>query len=678
MEFDKLNDHSHTSEEQLKNEQNTQLLAQQQNYLRILQEWVDNTPVPSSENGPGSAAQSSIGFVWGLYQHTLKIFSFLNTGDDKLFKRSLGKLFLWGDSFRDGKLDNVLDESDNLKGAVVASLVGIGKVLLHKQSQLDLGSPNRSNFMMQDMKVLIEKAHTITSEDHDEDTPSDSSYQELTDDPLLRTEQVAEILMIYVDNLMDLVPSMEDTLESLNDQLEDDLAEPVKFQVSAPAQPYAWRVYDKYPRANIHLIERLAEANWQRHISLRSTEDQPHEEKDHPAAPKMMFTSTSVFHDSGIGSSAPARSTYAATVVSHSSFKSTTADKENSDLRVRSTPKEVFEGIPFICQICGSTLSKIKNRVDWRRHVFADLKPYMCTFAGCKEEFKKFPERSLWEEHEFSQHRLNNYWKCSDCSYRLPTEDDWCAHVKSAHGLNSSDPQYRAAALFAKSFMALPIELQDCPLCLSPGRSRRQFVTHVGKHMEGIALSALPRSEETAESDEEEVDFYGEETADLETAEKPGFEEYELYRLDLRADRYVSSGIRNSMSDRELTLARDQAYDGYSNDIGPLQRPLTVAEIKEQFISGPCLLEGCRSTKVFVNYREFIGHIKRVHVGGFYCTIQGCILRRPFAKKGELDRHIAAKHLGNRNYICSRYLLEVNLCAENQDMESERQTKGTR
>ena len=39
-----------------------------------------------------------------------------------------------------------------------------------------------------------------------------------------------------------------------------------------------------------------------------------------------------------------------------------------------------------------------------------------------------------------------------------------------------------------------PIEVEECPLCRSVlGKPRREFVKHVGRHMEQIALMALPR-----------------------------------------------------------------------------------------------------------------------------------------------------------------------------------------
>lgn len=46
-------------------------------------------------------------------------------------------------------------------------------------------------------------------------------------------------------------------------------------------------------------------------------------------------------------------------------------------------------------------------------------------------------------------------------------------------------------------------EIEECPLCrVIPGKSRRAFVKHVGRHLEEIALMALPR-DNVEDSDEE-------------------------------------------------------------------------------------------------------------------------------------------------------------------------------
>lgn len=194
-------------------------------------------------------------------------------------------------------------------------------------------------------------------------------------------------LKVYVDCLMDLLPSMENTLSLIGEKdFSNKTASRLAFQVSGPARSYVLRVYDKFEKANTRLVERLGEANWQRHVSLRMNHrpnmhalpealeeliDETVEEVVEEA-PKSVFVPVSLFQDSRLGSTLPAYSSYTATVASHSSFVSSLEDGENGELRVPPTPKEVFDEMPFDCTICGHTLNKIKSRIDWK-YVFNPL-----------------------------------------------------------------------------------------------------------------------------------------------------------------------------------------------------------------------------------------------------------------------------------------------------------------
>ena len=47
-----------------------------------------------------------------------------------MLKEELGKLYLWGQAFGDGKLDRALEYSDEVRGNVLESLGDIGRLLL--------------------------------------------------------------------------------------------------------------------------------------------------------------------------------------------------------------------------------------------------------------------------------------------------------------------------------------------------------------------------------------------------------------------------------------------------------------------------------------------------------------------------------------------------------------------
>jgi hypothetical protein len=175
----------------------------------------------------------------------------------------------------------------------------------------------------------------------------------------------------YTKCLMDLLPSMEQTYKNACDpglHLEERSGK-VLFHVTEAARPYVLQVHDKFRNAHTTLVERLGEANWQRFIRVRrcmASGIQEDEVKDVGNVARFAFFPASKFHDSGLGKSLPAESSFAPTVASHSSFISSLTEEGISCSRVPPTPNEVAEGLPFECFICKQTLTKIKNRVDWK------------------------------------------------------------------------------------------------------------------------------------------------------------------------------------------------------------------------------------------------------------------------------------------------------------------------
>lgn len=138
-------------------------------------------------------------------------------------------------------------------------------------------------------------------------------------------------------------------------------------------------------------------------------------------------------------------------------------------------------------------------------HVFADLRPYICTFSVCSDEFLQFPTRKAWAQHEFDEHRVIHVWTCPECDTECSTPELWRDHLRQGHGCTL--PRYKLQIAMATAFRCRdkPIAQEVCPLCLDyPGNSLRKFVTHVGRHMEEIALMVLPReTEETSDTSSE-------------------------------------------------------------------------------------------------------------------------------------------------------------------------------
>ena len=128
-------------------------------------------------------------------------------------------------------------------------------------------------------------------------------------------------------------------------------------------------------------------------------------------------------------------------------------------------------------------------------HVFADLRPYICTFSDCKDKLVQFTTRAVWAHHEFTEHRVDRTWKCSECSEKLGSASDWQQHLQKTHQRIFTEPQLCLARNNAHETHPRHAESEECPLCRSiVGKPRRAFVKHIGRHMEEIALLTLPRS----------------------------------------------------------------------------------------------------------------------------------------------------------------------------------------
>jgi hypothetical protein len=137
-----------------------------------------------------------------------------------------------------------------------------------------------------------------------------------------------------------------------------------------------------------------------------------------------------------------------------------------------------------------------------RMHVFADLKPYICTYENCPSALVTFPDRKSWAQHEFSCHRSDVIFRCNDCDKELTNEAAFSAHVEEYHVAKPSDAHLLALAAAAREIRHHPANEQVCPLCLRNGwQDERKFITHVAQHMEDIALGAVPYSDDTDTED---------------------------------------------------------------------------------------------------------------------------------------------------------------------------------
>jgi hypothetical protein len=122
-----------------------------------------------------------------------------------------------------------------------------------------------------------------------------------------------------------------------------------------------------------------------------------------------------------------------------------------------------------------------------RKHVFADIEPYQCTFLDCQSPDQTYAERKQWMAHE-DQHR--GTFHCG-----VPAHDayndkmQFIRHFLQVHKIRLDAESLMSLAVFQKPAKE-GLDL-SCPLCQQDMNGLR---THVAHHLERLAMFALPRT----------------------------------------------------------------------------------------------------------------------------------------------------------------------------------------
>lgn len=157
-----------------------------------------------------------------------------------------------------------------------------------------------------------------------------------------------------------------------------------------------------------------------------------------------------------------------------------------------------------------------------RQHVFRDLMAYSCTFEHCDSGL--FESRIAWKTHEIAEHRRD--WHCPSCRRDFGTRDSVARHISAEHPDTEDEKVH--ALVTAASPQHTSAKISDCPFCddhqarsnvLHPGRATVQreqtsydlpvsidfYQRHLSRHMEQLALFAVPPADEDDEDEEEQL-----------------------------------------------------------------------------------------------------------------------------------------------------------------------------
>ena len=545
------------------------------------------------------------GFVTDLFYACLENVTALKgdklpKGHTKRLQRSLirdvhEKLFLLQDVFEHGKIESCLSVDGDLHQQVTALLYEIGKAILKgdtvriTRSQTlneDAVHGRNGNASIDPLKLnleqqLLKAKQILEPEGSDEESTSTTDGSDSASILLSRGLSKAELqsLKTHVGLLMDLCPTLEQAYRDQHSERPPRSNRVTTFHVTPAAIPYVQLVRDKFPLADSLLIERLGEANWQRHQRLRYAE-----------ISECQFQPVSLFKDSALGSSLGPAYEKAPTVASHSSFVSSTSNAEKGRFRVPKLPADARYGESFLCCYCKQILHTINTRVDWKLHVFADLQAYICFASDCPESLKLFASRKAWFDHISTHHLSRHEFHCQSCPSVLDSENDFVSHSFREHQMDIDAPHLRAAILATarRPHLQQPEKLQ-CPLCHHQNfcSTHRDFATHVGRELEEVALSALPPQEDSeSESESEGAELPETEDEDRQSKSEAGAGYNKQKLVEYRYAVSLLVQIRREFAQqREINVKIEDILKSYPREWRSFQE--FSSKVKQLFSSDP-------------------------------------------------------------------------------------------
>jgi hypothetical protein len=135
----------------------------------------------------------------------------------------------------------------------------------------------------------------------------------------------------------------------------------------------------------------------------------------------------------------------------------------------------------------------------YRKHVLFDLQPYACTYPECQLHEYFFESREDWFNHESQSHRLE--WFCNTEPHNAFSElSDFLEHMNIVHkeslGTNHALSLRRGFQRPSQGISG------HCTLC---GRQAKVLRSHLSRHLEQLALFAIPQTDYMADLEEEDA-----------------------------------------------------------------------------------------------------------------------------------------------------------------------------
>ncbi|CAN9091685.1 unnamed protein product [Alternaria alternata] len=173
----------------------------------------------------------------------------------------------------------------------------------------------------------------------------------------------------------------------------------------------------------------------------------------------------------------------------------------------------------FECPFC-FRIKKFKSERIWRKHIFSDLRPYVCTFPDCDAPY--FGDINEWFHHEMTLHRVT--YNCFLCQKVYYQEEKYLSHLRQEHGDTLDDGGAQVGTDLARKPLA-QIPASGCPCCSDWADRLKEriiqtsgsapigilavtptvFKRHLAAHLEQLALFAVPIAAATDDNKDSNV-----------------------------------------------------------------------------------------------------------------------------------------------------------------------------
>ena len=285
---------------------------------------------------------------------------------------------------------------------------------------------------------------------------------------------------------------------------------------------------EKYPSLPNFLLTRIAKAISRRRqyvlyrqLHARKLRSEFDEDQENETRSILTQTTATTFQSSRSlgGRSTPTWSDYAPSITSETTYASLAANA--GQLSMPDIPEDAQSGAPFECPTCRKIVQLDEDKLtqDWHRHIFRDLRPYICTFQDCGTPNTDYESRHQWFNHETKIHRVS--WIChGHCNDIFQSRETFHEHLLKSANID-------ATQLSTFTDMCL-VPMRDstrsqCPFCQDILLGAKAIEKHVGHHLEEIALFALPRSM---------FNDYDDENSGLEPSNEPANEDSHVEAID--------------------------------------------------------------------------------------------------------------------------------------------------